>query len=164
MGSGRKVRPHRRLRRYGDRMKRVVAALIAEIVVAVAVAYLLLVAWQWFLGGILSDAFGEAAYLLFFFNDVAMLVWVVILVILAIRRRRLPGVGLTLAFALLGVAVNVIMVAVIGFAQQGWFAFYVLFAIEAGVAFLVAVLMVAPVGQRLAAQSRHQVANASAAS
>ena len=145
-------------------MKRVVATLIAEVVAVVAVAYLLLVLWQWLLSGVLSDAFGEAAYLLFFFNDVAMLVWVVLLVILAVRRKRVPGFGLTLAFALLGVVVNVIMVAAIGFVQQGWFAFYVLFAIEAGAVFLVAVLVVVPIVQRLAAQSRHQAANSSAAS
>jgi hypothetical protein len=130
---------------------RIAPTIVLEVLLAVALSLLLLTAWQTLLSGDLLEGFGSAAYLLFFFNDVAMLVWLAFVIILAVRRRSVPGVGITIAAALFGVVVNLIMVSAIGFAQQGWFAFYVLFAIEAGAVFLVAVLVVTPIVQRLTA-------------
>lgn len=128
---------------------RLIVALVAEVAVTLLVALLLGAAWQWFLTGELATAAPEGARLLFFFMDVGLAIWLVALVVLAVRRRTLPGVGATLLWALVGVVVNAIVVLVVGFVQGGWAALFVLFAIEAGVAFLVAVLVVAPIVHRV---------------
>lgn len=145
-------------------MNRIAPTIVLEVLLSIALSLLLLTAWQTLASGDLLEGLGSAAYLLFFFNDVAMLVWLAFLIVLAVRRKRVPEVGITIAAALVGVVINVIMVAAIGFAQQGWFAFYVFFSIMAGGVFLVAVLVVTPIVQRLTAQSRHQTPNSSAAS
>jgi len=130
-------------------MSRPVFALIAEVLLVVMVALLLGALWQWFLSGDLASGFVEGARLLFFFMDVGLAIWVVVLVVLLVRRRTLPGIGVTLLVAAVGVAVNAIVVLIVGFAQGGWAPLYVLFAVQAGIAFLVAVLVVAPIIRRL---------------
>jgi hypothetical protein len=130
-------------------MSRPVLALIAEVLLVVMVALLIGALWQWLLTGDLASGFVEGARLLFFFMDVGLVLWVVVLVILLVRRRALPGVGVTLAVAAVGVAVNAIVVLIVGFAQGGWAPLYVLFALQAGIAFLIAVLLVAPIVRRL---------------
>ena len=130
-------------------MLRPVLALIAEVLLVVVVALLLSALWQWFLTGDLESGFIEGARLLFFFMDVGLAIWVVVLVILTVRRRALPGIGMTLLVAVAGVAVNAAVVLIVGFVQGGWAPLYVLFAIEAGIAFLIAVLVVAPIIRRL---------------
>jgi hypothetical protein len=130
-------------------MSRQVFALIAEVLLVIVVALFIGALWQWLLTGDLASGFVEGARLLFFFMDVGLVLWVVMLVILLVRRRILPGVGVTLAVAAGGVAVNAIVVLIVGFAQGGWAPLYVLFAIQAGIAFLIAVLLVAPIVRRL---------------
>jgi hypothetical protein len=130
-------------------MSRQVFALIAEVLLVIVVALFIGALWQWLLTGDLASGFVEGARLLFFFMDVGLVLWVVVLVILLVRRRILPGVGVTLAAAAGGVAVNAIVVLIVGFAQGGWAPLYVLFAIQAGIAFLIAVLLVAPIVRRL---------------
>jgi hypothetical protein len=126
-------------------MVRNVVALVVEVVLVIVVA-LALGTVQWLFGADeLAAAAAEAARLLFFFMDVGLAVWVVILVVLLVRRRALPGVAVTLLAAVVGVVVNALTVTVVGFAQGGWTPLFVIFAIEAGVAFLIAVLVVAPV-------------------
>jgi hypothetical protein len=127
---------------------RVALALVSLIVLVLAVAVLLGALWQWFLSGDLAAALPEGARLLFFFMDIGLVIWVVALVLLAIRRRALPGFGATLLWAVIGVVVNAIVVLIVGFAQGGWAALFVLFAIEAGVAFLLSVLVVTPLVRR----------------
>jgi hypothetical protein len=130
-------------------MSRQVFALIAEVLLVIVVALFIGALWQWLLTGDLASGFVEGARLLFFFMDVGLVLWVVMLVILLVRRRILPGVGVTLAVAAGGVAVNAIVVLIVGFAQGGWAPLYVLLAIQAGIAFLIAVLLVAPIVRRL---------------
>jgi hypothetical protein len=127
-----------------------IVALVAEIALVLGVAVLLGAAWQWFLTGDLAEALPEGARLLFFFLDIGIVMWVVALVVLTLRRRRLPGVGVTLLWALIAVVLNAIVVLVVGLVQGGWAALFLVFALEAGVAFLVAVLVVAPIVRRVA--------------
>lgn len=129
---------------------RIALALVALIVLVLAVALLFGALWQWFLSGDLAAALPEGARLLFFFMDIGLAIWVVALVVLAVRRRALPGFGATLLWAVIGVVVNTIVVLIVGFVQGGWAALFVLFAIEAGIAFLLAVLIVTPLVRRLA--------------
>jgi hypothetical protein len=129
---------------------RLALALVSLIVLVLAVAVLLGALWQWFLSGDLSAALPEGVRLLFFFMDIGLAIWVVALIVLAVRRRSLPGFGATLLWALIGVVVNAIVVLIVGFVQGGWAALFVLFAIEAGIAFLLAVLLVTPLVRRVA--------------
>ena len=130
-------------------MARTVIALIAQALLVTFVALLLGALWQWFLTGDLGSGFVEGARLLFFFMDVGLAIWLVVLIVLTVRRRALPGVGVTLLVAAIGVAINAVVVLVVGFIQGGWGPGFVLFAIEAGIAFLIAVLIVAPIIHRL---------------
>jgi hypothetical protein len=130
-------------------MSRTIVALIAEVLLVVVVALLLGTLWQWFLTADLASAAGEGARLLFLFMDVGLVIWLVVLIVLVVRRRALPGIGVTLLAALVGVVLNAVVVLIVGLVQGGWAAFYVVFAIEAGIAFLIAVLIVAPIIRRL---------------
>jgi hypothetical protein len=130
-------------------MSRALLALVAEVLLVVAVALLLGALWQWFLTGDLVSGFIEGARLLFFFMDVGLAIWIVLLAILTVRRRSLPGIGVTLLVAVAGVVVNAIVVLIVGFVQGGGAPWYVMFAVQAGIAFLIAVLVVAPIIRRL---------------
>lgn len=130
-------------------MARTIVALIAEVLLVILVALLLGALWQWFLAGDLAAGVVEGARLLFLFMDVGLAIWLVVLIVLAIRGRALPGIGVTLLVALVAVVLNAIVVLVVGFVQGGWGPLLVLFAIEAGIAFLIAVLIVAPIIRRL---------------
>ncbi|MGB3911496.1 MAG: hypothetical protein WBL06_13575 [Pseudolysinimonas sp.] len=130
-------------------MSRAIVALIAEVLLVVVVALLLGTVWQWFLTADLTSAIAEGARLLFLFMDVGLALWLVALIVLVVRRRSLPGIGATLLAALVGVVINAIVVLIVGLVQGGWNAFLVPFAIEAGIAFLVAVFVVAPIIRRL---------------
>jgi hypothetical protein len=124
------------------------ARITLELVLAIIVALLLLTAWQLFLGAALADAFGEGARLLFLFMDVGLVVWLILLIVWAVRRKP-AGVGRTLLFAVIGVLANLATVIVVGFAQGGWAPLFVAFALEAGVAFLVAAVIVVPLVHRV---------------
>lgn len=128
---------------------RLILALVAEVALVLGVAVLLGALWQWFLTADLAAALPEGARLLFFFMDVGLVVWAVALVVLGVRRKTLPGLGTTLLWAFIGVVVNAIVVLVVGLVQGGWAALFVLFALEAGIAFLLAVLVVTPLVRRL---------------
>lgn len=128
---------------------RLILALVAEVALVLGVAVLLGALWQWFLTADLAAALPEGARLLFFFMDVGLVVWAVALVVLGVRRKALPGLGATVLWAFIGVIVNAIVVLVVGLVQGGWAALFVLFALEAGIAFLLAVLVVTPLVRRL---------------
>jgi len=113
-------------------MRRAVAVVL-HLVTAIVVALVLLTGWQWFLGGDLGAAFGEAARLLFLFMDIGLGVWLVLLVVGAVRgwRRVVPS-------AVVGVLLNLLTVLVVGFVQQGAVAWaFLFFGLTAGLAFLV---------------------------
>jgi hypothetical protein len=134
-------------------MSRIVLRLILDVVLTIAVALALLTLWQWFLSGSPADAFAEALRVLFNFMDVGLGVWVILLIVAAVRGRTRgggPGAALTWVFALVGAVVNLIVVAVVGFIQGGWAPLLVLFAIEAGIAVLIAAAVVVALVHRLA--------------
>ena len=117
-----------------------------RLVVAIAVALLQLGLWQWAATGSAAAGFAEGARLLFLFMDIGLGVWLVLLIVGAVRSW---GSGSLLAAAVVGVALNLLTVTVVGFIQEGrapWV--FMLWAIEAGFAFLVgavvAVLAVKP--------------------
>jgi hypothetical protein len=133
-------------------MSRAVSALVSEIVLAILVALGLGSLVRWFFGGgdlPAAAAAAEAARRLFFFMDIGLAVWAVVLVVLAVRRRALPGIGVTLLAAAVGVVANALTVVVVSLVQGAGTAEFLGFAIEAGAVFLIAVLVVAPIIHRL---------------
>ena len=133
-------------------MSRVVLRLVLDVVLTIAVALGLLILWQWFLSGSLAEAPAEGVRVLFNFMDVGLAIWVILLIVAAVRGRTRgggPGAALTWVFALVGAIVNLIVVTVVGFIQGGWAPLLVLFAIEAGIAVLVAAAIVVPIVHRV---------------
>ena len=116
-------------------MSRVVLRLIMDVVLTIVVALLLLCGWQWFQSGSPAEAFGEAFRVLFNFMDVGLGLWVVLLIVAAVRTRGSgPGSGRSWLFLLIGAVVNLIVVTVVGLVQGGWAPLLIVFAIEAGLA------------------------------
>jgi hypothetical protein len=127
-------------------MARVVLALLVQLAVVLLIALLLLGTWLRLSAQEPVVVTGEAPRLLFFFMDIGLAVWTVILIVLAVRRRALPGIGATLLAAVVGVALNALTVFVVGTIQGESF---LASAFEAGIAFLLAVLIAAPIIHRL---------------
>ena len=130
-------------------MGRTVGRIVLDVVVTVVLSLLLLTVWRSMAGATAANSFGEAAQRLFLFMDVGLLVWVLMLMITALRRRPV-GAGLALVFGAVGALANLLTVVLVGFAQQGgWAEQFILFAIEAGIAFLVAAVIAVLVVHRL---------------
>ena len=131
---------------------RVVLRLILDVVLTIAIALGFLTLWQWMLSSSIEDAFPEAVRVLFNFMDVGLAIWLVLLIVWAIRGRTRgggPGAGRSYLFLFIGAVVNLIVVAVVGFAQGGWAPLLIIFAIEAGIAALLAAAIVVPIVHRL---------------
>jgi hypothetical protein len=135
-------------------MSRSVARLILDVALTITVALLLLGGWQSFLSGSASEGFPEAFRVLFNFMDVGLAIWVVLLIVFTVRARSRGGVSArrTFLFLVVGAILNLLVVTVVGFAQGGWAPLLVLFAIEAGIACLVAAALVVPLIHRLGAR------------
>lgn len=111
------------------------AAVILRLGIAISIALAILTLWQWLLTGSPASGLAEAARLLFLFMDVGLGVWLVLLVVAAVRgwgRRRV------ILAALVGVVVNFLTVLAVGIVQSGALpGEFLLWALEAGGAFLV---------------------------
>lgn len=125
-------------------MSRVVLRLVLDVVLTIAGALLLLGGWFSILGG----GFPEGFRVLFNFMDVGLGLWLVLLIVFAIRMKRLSA-GRTYLLLLIGAVVNVLVVVTVGFIQGGWAPLLVLFAIQAGIACLVVAAVVVPLVHRL---------------
>lgn len=122
-------------------MNRGLVRIILDVLVTVVVSLVLLTVWRAMATGSLADGVAQAAQRLFLFMDVGLLAWVALLSIAALRRRP-AGAGLTLVFAAVGALANLLVVVAVGFLQQGgWAIDFILFAIEGGIAFLLAAVM-----------------------
>jgi hypothetical protein len=124
-------------------MSRTILRLVLDVILTVAGALLLL-------GGLFSILGGgrpEGLRVLINFMDVGLGLWVVLLIVFAVRRtltaRR------TYLLLLIGAVVNLLVVTTVGFIQGGWAPTLVLFAVEAGIACLVAAAVVVPLVHRL---------------
>ncbi len=132
-------------------MSRPVLRLILDVVLTIGLSLLFLALWQWFLGGGTGDPFPEAIRVLFNFMDVGLAIWVVLLIIWAIRGRTRgggPSAALTFLFLIVGTVVNAIVVTIVGFIQGGAGAWLVMFAIVGGFAVLVSAAIVVPIVHR----------------
>ena len=126
---------------------------ILDVVLTVVLALVLLGGWQTLLSGSASDGFAEGFRVLVNFMDVGLAIWVVLLVVFTIRTGSRGGIsgGRTYLVLLVGVVLNLLVVTVVGFAQGGWAPLLVLFAIEAGIACLLAAAVVVPLVHRVLA-------------
>lgn len=130
-------------------MTRTILALVVQVAAVLVLALLVLGLWLRVSGQQPPGFTGEAQRLLFLFMDIGLGVWVVVLVAVAIRRRGMPGVASTLLGAFAGVVLNALTVLVVGTVQRSDVGLFLGYALEAGVAFLVAVLVVAPIVHRV---------------
>jgi hypothetical protein len=127
-------------------MSRVVLKLVLDVVLTIAGALLLLGAWFSILGG----GFPEGFRVLFNFMDVGLALWLVLLIIFLVRLRPAgPSAGRAYLLLLIAAVVNAVVVLTVGFIQGGWAPLLVLFAIEAGLACLIAAAVVLPIVHRL---------------
>lgn len=138
--------------RYAHAMKSRVLWVVLLMLLTTAIAYLLLAGLQLILTGDIAEALSSAATMLFQFMDVGLVAFLIVLILFA--RWGWFGFGRVVLAALLCTVVNAIVVLVVGLIQGGWGALMVLFAIEAGVAVLLAVLIAAPLARRLAKPNR----------
>lgn len=130
-------------------MSRTVGRIVLDVLLTIALSLVFLAVWRGIASSSLGDGFAQAAQRLFLFMDIGLLVWVVLLAIAAARRRP-AGAALTLVFAATGALANLLTVITVGFVQQGaWAVSFILFAIEAGIAFLLAAALVVLLVHRL---------------
>jgi hypothetical protein len=133
-------------------MSRVVLRLILDVVLTIALALLFLALWQWLLADLTGNPFPEAVRVLFNFMDVGLAIWVVLLIIWAIRGRTRgsgPSAALTFLFLLIGTVANAVVVTIVGFIQGGAGPWLVMFAIVGGFAVLVSAAVVVPIVHRV---------------
>ena len=126
-----------------------VSIIVLDVLLTVILSLGLLTVWRRVGSGSISDSLGQASQRLFLFMDIGLLVWVILLAVAA-GRGRAAGAGLTLVFAAVGTLANLMTVIVVGFVQQGtWAEQFIQFAIEAGIAVLLAAAVVVLVVHRL---------------
>ena len=115
-----------------------VSTIVLDVLLTIILALVLLTVWRGVASGSVDGSLGQASQRLFLFMDIGLLAWVILLGAAA-GRGRSAGAGLTLVFAAVGTLANLVAVIVVGFVQQGtWAEQFILFAIEAGIAVLLA--------------------------
>lgn len=136
-------------------MNRAALRIVLDVLLTIALAIAAITGFLWIFTANVIDSAGEAARLLFLFMDVGLVVWVVLIIASAVRSRgSRPGVARTLLFAVIGALANVVVVIVVGLIQGGDVATFVLFAVEAGIAFLIAALIAVPLVHRVIVKPR----------
>ena len=127
-------------------MGRKVAWIAVELILSILIALVVLTAWQGFLSGSIVDGFFEGVKMLFLFMDVGLVAFLVWLIIRSVRGGRpyaAPG-------ALVAVLLNLVVVLIVGFVQGGAAPLgFLLFALTAGIAFVLAVLVATPIAHGL---------------
>ena len=137
-------------------MGRRVGRLTARVLITIAVSLGLLAAGLLVTGEPAASALGTAAHHLFLFMDIGLGVWVVLLVVGLVRGRVDAASIRMIAYAVIGAVANLLTVIVVGFAQQGTLATeFIGFALEAGIAFVLAVVLVAGIGTAATRRARH---------
>ncbi|MGV3712367.1 hypothetical protein [Pseudolysinimonas sp.] len=96
----------------------------------------------------------DAARTLFFFADIAFYAWIAFLVIATLRLRQPPGALVTFLAVLAGGILNVLVVLLIGIAQEGRVAAFTLLAVEGSLAVVVAAAVVVPLVGRVSGAPR----------
>ena len=137
-------------------MWRRVGRLTALVLVTIAVALVLLWVGLLVTGESMASALGTAAHHLFLFMDIGLGVWVLLLVVDVVRGRMDAASIRTIAYAVIGVVANLLTVIAVGFAQQGALATeFIGFALQAGIAFVLAVLLIVTVATAATRRARH---------
>lgn len=128
-------------------MSRPAVRLILDVVGTFLLALAFLTGWFLLIS---DDGVTEGLRVLINFMDVGLAIWIVLLIVFGVRQRTVGGVraGSVYLFLLVGVVLNAIVVLVVGFVQGGWGPLLVLFAVQAGLACLVAAAVVVPVVHR----------------
>jgi len=125
-------------------MNRAVSVLL-RLLIAIVVALALLTLERWIFSASFSGAIAEAPHRLFLFMDIGLGVWLLLLIVGAVRQRGIGwGVRGVIAAAVIGAVLNLLTVIAVGFVQQGgWATLFMLYAVEAGLAFIVGAVVAA---------------------
>jgi len=125
---------------------------ILDVVGTIVVALVLLGAFFAFMGGSFAAAVPENVRVLFNFMDVGLGVWAILLIVFSVRNAL--TLGRAFFSLVVGAVLNLLVVVTVGFVQTGgWAGQLILFAIEAGVACIVAGAIVVPLVHRRAAKA-----------
>jgi hypothetical protein len=117
-----------------------VGAVALEVALTLVFSILLSGVFMLFLGTAPVDAFvREGPQLLIIGMGIGFLAWLVLLIVgLILNRNRGWRIRSSLIATVLALVINLIGVSIIGFTGGGWSALIIVFAIEAGAAFLIA--------------------------
>ena len=127
-------------------MGRKVAWIAVELILSILFALVILAAWKGFLDGSVGDGFFEAVHHLFLFMDVGLVAFLLWLIIRAVRGGRPYAAPGALGAALL----NLVVVLIVGMVQEGGVPLeFLRFALAAGIAFVIAVLVATPIAHGL---------------
>jgi hypothetical protein len=137
-------------------MMRLIGGLVRDVLLAVGLALVLLAGVHLIAGEGPSAALGTAAHHLFLFMDIGLGVWVLLLVVFTVRRREAAASGRVIVSGIIGAVVNLLTVIAVGFVQQGGLATeFIGFATEAGIAFIVTVIVVEVIRAAATRRTRH---------
>ena len=127
-------------------MGRKVAWIAVELILSILFALVILAAWKGFLYGSVGDGFFEAVHHLFLFMDVGLVAFLLWLILRAVRGGRPYAAPGALGAALL----NLVVVLIVGLVQEGGVPLeFLRFALAAGIAFVIAVLLATPIAHGL---------------
>lgn len=130
-------------------MNRPLLRITLDVVGTIVLALVLLTVLLSVFSGSFVEGLSEVPQMVVLFIGPSLAVWVILLVIAAVRSRGAgPDARYTVLFAGLGASVTTVLYVVTGIVQGGWALLFVLFAVMAGVAFLVAAAIVIPLVRR----------------
>ena len=133
-------------------MSRRVLAVVLQVVLVTALTWALAgVYFTVVLGVPASEAFfDQAVRIVLIFIDIGIVTWAVLLVVGAIRGRGIGwGIGGSLVAAVVGIVVNLIWIVILSFINGGADIFAIALGVQAGVFFLLATVIVAPLVVRV---------------
>ena len=129
-------------------------------VLAIVLQVLLVTALTWALAGVYftvvlgeqpSEAFfDQAVRMVLIFVDIGIITWAVLLIVGDIRGRGIGwGIGGSLAAAVVGIVVNLIWIFILSLINGGADIFAIALGVQAGVFFLLATAIIAPLVLRV---------------
>lgn len=133
-------------------MSRRVLAVVPQVVLVTALTWALAGAYFAVVLGVAPTEafFDQAVRLVLIFVDIGIVTWTVLLVVGAVRGRGIGwGIGGSLLAAVVGVVVNLIWIVILSVINGGADIFAIALGVQAGIFFLIAVVIVAPLVLRV---------------
>lgn len=138
-------------------MSRKVLAVVLQVILGTALTWALAgVYFAVLLGEPPSEAFfDQATRTVLIFIDIGILTWAALLVVGAVRGRGIGwGIGGSLVAAIVGIVVNLIWIVILSLVNGGADIFAIALGVQAGVFFLLATAIIAPLVLRVLVKPR----------